>query len=36
MAAWFPDMSCNFKLVKDHENIDNSATAEARQEISNI
>jgi hypothetical protein len=31
VAAWFPDLFCNFYLVKNHNHVYNSATAEARK-----
>jgi len=34
VAAWVPDMFCNFCLVKNHKIANNSATAEARDKIS--
>ncbi len=34
MAAWAPDMFCNFYLVKSHKFANNSATTEAREKIS--
>jgi hypothetical protein len=30
VAAWVPDMFCNFYLVKSHKIANNSATTEAR------
>ncbi len=29
-----PGMFCNFNLVKNHKSVDNSTTAEAREDIS--
>jgi hypothetical protein len=34
VAAWFPDLFCNFYLMKLHKNTDNSATSEASKKIS--
>jgi len=34
VAAWIPDMFCNFYLMKHHEIANNSATAEAEEKIS--
>ncbi len=34
VAAWFPDMFCNFYLVKNHKPDENSTTAKAREKIS--
>jgi hypothetical protein len=34
VAAWVPDMFCNFYFVKSHKIADNSATTEAREKIS--
>ncbi len=34
MEALFPDMLCNFYLVKNHKIANNRATAEAREKIS--
>jgi hypothetical protein len=34
VAALVPDMFCNYYLTKNHKNIINSATSEAREEIS--
>jgi hypothetical protein len=31
VAAWFPDLFCNFYLVKNHKHVYNSATTEARK-----
>ncbi len=31
VAAWVPDMFCNFYLVKSHKIANNSATTEARE-----
>jgi hypothetical protein len=33
VAALFPDMFCNFYLVKNHKITNNSATTEAREKI---
>jgi hypothetical protein len=33
VAAWFPDMFCNFYLVKNYKIADNSTTAKAREKI---
>jgi len=33
-AAWFPDMFCNFYLVKNHKIIKSSTTTKAREQIS--
>jgi hypothetical protein len=30
VAAWFPDMFCNFYVVKNHKIAKNSATTKAR------
>jgi hypothetical protein len=30
-AAWFPDMFCNFNLVKNHKIAKNSTTTKARE-----
>ncbi len=34
VAAWFPDMFCNFYLVKIHQIANNSTTTKAREKIS--
>jgi hypothetical protein len=34
VAAWFPDMFCNFYLVKNHKIDKNSTTTIAREKIS--
>ncbi len=34
MAAWFPDMFCNFYRVKNHKIAKNSTTTKARDKIS--
>ncbi len=34
VAAWFPDMFCNFYLVKNHKTATNSTTTKAREKIS--
>ena len=34
MAAWFPDMFCNFYLVKNHEIAKNSTATKTREKIS--
>jgi hypothetical protein len=34
VAAWFPDMFCNFYLVKNHKIAKNSTTTKAREKIS--
>jgi hypothetical protein len=34
MAAWVPDMFCNFYLVKNHKIANNSRTTEAREKLS--
>ncbi len=34
VAAWVPDMFCNFYLVKRHNIANNSATTEARGKTS--
>jgi hypothetical protein len=34
VAAWVPDMFCNFYLVKSHKIADNSETIKARDKIS--
>jgi hypothetical protein len=34
VAAWVPDMFCNFYLVKHHKIANTSATTEAREKIS--
>jgi hypothetical protein len=31
--AWFPDMFCNFYLMKNHKNAYDSATTEAKEKI---
>ena len=31
VAAWFPNMFCDFNLVKNHKIDNNSATTEARE-----
>jgi hypothetical protein len=33
VAAWVPDMFCNFYLVKSYKISNNSATTEARERI---
>jgi hypothetical protein len=33
LAALFPDMFCNFYLVKNHRIADNSTTTKAREKI---
>ncbi len=33
MAAWFPDVICNFSVVKNHKIANNAATTEAREKI---
>jgi hypothetical protein len=33
VAAWFPDMICNFYFVKNHKIANNSAATEAREKI---
>jgi hypothetical protein len=33
VAAWVPDMLCNFYIVKSHKFDDNSLTTEARVKI---
>jgi hypothetical protein len=33
VAALVPDMFCNFYLVKNHKNANNSVTTEAREKI---
>jgi hypothetical protein len=33
-AAWFPDMFCNFYLVKNHKIVKNSTTTKAKEKIS--
>jgi hypothetical protein len=32
VAAWFPDLFCNFYLVKNHQIAKNSTTTKAREE----
>jgi hypothetical protein len=34
VEAWFPDMFCNFDLVKNCKTVDTSATTEAREKLS--
>jgi hypothetical protein len=34
VAAWFPNMFCNFYLVKNHKIANNSTTTKAREKIS--
>jgi len=34
MAAWVPDMSCNFYLVKNHKISNNPTITKAREKIS--
>jgi len=34
VAAWFPDMFCNFYVVKNHKTATNSTTTKAREKIS--
>jgi hypothetical protein len=34
VAAWVPDLLCNFYLVKSHKIANNSATTEGREKIS--
>jgi hypothetical protein len=34
VAAWFPDMFCNFYLVKNNKIAENSTTTKAREKIS--
>jgi hypothetical protein len=34
VAAWVPDMFCNFNLVKNHKIAKNSTTAKATEKIS--
>ncbi len=34
VTAWFPDMFCNFYLVKNHKIDKNSTTTKAREQIS--
>jgi hypothetical protein len=34
VAAWFPDMFCNFYLVKNHKIVKNSTITKAREKIS--
>jgi hypothetical protein len=34
VAAWVPDMFCNFYLVKNHKIAKNSTTAKVREKIS--
>jgi hypothetical protein len=34
VAAWFPDMFCNFYLVKNHKIAKNSTTINAKEKIS--
>jgi hypothetical protein len=33
VAAWFPDMFCNFYLVRNHKIAQNSTTTKAREKI---
>jgi len=33
MTAWFPDMCCNFYLVKNHKNAKNLTTTKAKEKI---
>jgi hypothetical protein len=33
VAAWFPDMFCNFYLAKNHKITNNSTTTKARERI---
>jgi len=33
VAAWFPDMFCNFYVVKNHQVAKNSTTNKAREKI---
>jgi hypothetical protein len=33
-AAWFPDMFCNFYLLKNHKIAKNSTTTRAREKMS--
>jgi len=33
VAAWFPDMFCNFYLPKNHKIAENSTTNKAREKI---
>jgi hypothetical protein len=33
VAAWFPDMFCNFYLVKIHKIVKNSTMTKAREKI---
>jgi hypothetical protein len=35
VAAWLPDMFCNFYLVKNHKIAKNSATTKAREKLIN-
>jgi hypothetical protein len=34
VVAWFPDMFCNFYLVKNHQIANNSTTTKASKKIS--
>jgi hypothetical protein len=34
VAAWVPEMFCNFYLAKNHKIAENSTTTKAREEIS--
>ncbi len=34
MAAWVPDMFCDFYLAKNHKIVNNSTTTEAGEKIS--
>jgi hypothetical protein len=34
VAAWFPDMFCNFYLVKNHKTAKKSAITKAKEKIS--
>jgi hypothetical protein len=36
VTAWFPDLFCNFNLVKRHASDNNSTTTEAREKIAQI
>jgi hypothetical protein len=36
VAAWFPDMFCNFYLVKNHKIAKNSTTTKAREKNKHI
>jgi hypothetical protein len=33
VAAWFPDLFCNFNLAKHHKIAKNSTTTKAREKI---